>query len=282
MDMPDLRWTLLLIGVLFLAGLAWWELRRPRQAQGADVARSAEREASPQPPPPEAQREPTLTLPDIQARDPLLDLPMIEVVDDSSIDLRADARADVRDEDIDLLNGEAVEPIVPAPSELRPLPDPLLDERGAPLGPPQDPIVDWPEEGVRRIVALRLVAPSDRFAGHAVRQALAAEGFVLGKLAIFHRAAPDGRAVISAANLSKPGTFERESIDAQRFGGLSLFAVLPGPLSPVRAFDELLTSARNLSDRLQGQLQDERGETLTPLRAAEMREVLEARAEHES
>ncbi len=277
--MPDLRWTLLIIGVLFIAGLAWWELRRPRQARREDLGRSPEGEAPPRSSPPQPQREPTLTLPDIRARDPLLDLPMIEVVDDSSIGLRADAR----DDDIDLLSGEAVEAIVPAPSEPRSLPEPLLDEKGAPLAPPQDPpIVDWPEEAVRRIVALRLVAPSDRFAGHAVRQALAAEGFVLGKLAIFHRAGPDGRAVVSAANLSRPGTFDRESIDAQRFGGLSLFAVLPGPLSPVRAFDELLASARNLSNRLQGQLQDERGETLTPLRAAEMREVLEARAEHGS
>ncbi len=276
MDVPNLRWTLLLLGVLFLAGLAWWELRRPRQAQRDDLGRTPEREAAPRPAPYEALREPTLTLPPIPARDPLPDLPMIEVVDDAAIGLRADSR----DEDVDLLAGESVEPIVPTPSEPRALPDPLLDPQGAPLVPPPEPVVDWPEESARRVVALRLVAASDRFAGHAVRQALAAEGFVLGKLAIYHRAGPDGRAVVSAANLTKPGTFDRDSIDGQRFGGLSLFAVLPGPLSPVRAFEELLTSARNLSDRLQGQLQDERGETLTPLRAAEMREVLEAQAGH--
>lgn len=279
MDVPDLRWALLLLGVLFLAGLAWWELRRPRQARREDLGRAPEREAPPRPP--EAQREgprePTLTLPEIRARDPLPELPMIEVVDDSAMSLRADGR----DDDIDLLAGEAQEPIVPPPPEPRQLPEPLLDPQGAPLGPPPDPIVDWPKEGARHIIALRLVASSERFAGHAVRQALAAEGFVLGKLAIFHRAGPDGRAIVSAANLAKPGTFDRDSIDTQRFGGLSLFAVLPGPLPSVRAFDELLTSARNLSDRLQGLLQDEWGETLTPLRAAELRGGLEARAEHE-
>ena len=31
--MPELRWALLVIGVLFLAGLAWREFRRPRQAR---------------------------------------------------------------------------------------------------------------------------------------------------------------------------------------------------------------------------------------------------------
>ena len=30
--MPELRWTLLIIGVLFLVILAWWERRRPHQA----------------------------------------------------------------------------------------------------------------------------------------------------------------------------------------------------------------------------------------------------------
>ena len=30
--MPELRWTLLIIGVLFVGILAWWERRRPHQA----------------------------------------------------------------------------------------------------------------------------------------------------------------------------------------------------------------------------------------------------------
>jgi FtsZ-interacting cell division protein ZipA len=65
-------------------------------------------------------------------------------------------------------------------------------------------------------------------------------------------------------------------MDAQRFGGLSLFAVLPGPLSPPATFDELLITARSLNDRLRGALQDERGEPLTPMRSANLRESLSA------
>ncbi|MGB6452430.1 MAG: cell division protein ZipA C-terminal FtsZ-binding domain-containing protein [Steroidobacteraceae bacterium] len=278
--MGDLRWTLLLLGAVFVAGLAWWELRRPRQARRGELGSSSEREAAPEPlPPGAAQREPTLTLPEMRARDPLPVLPMVEVVDDLSIALRADTA----DDDIDLLAGEAAEPSAPPPDPLLDPQDPSrLERHDAPLALPPEPSVDWPEESVRHVVALRLVASGERFAGHAVRQALAAEGFVLGRLSIFHRAGPDGRAVVSAANLTQPGTFDSESIDMQRFGGLSLFAVLPGPLSSVRAFDELLSSARNLSNRLLGLLQDERGEALTPLRVAEMREELEAQAEHES
>jgi hypothetical protein len=137
------------------------------------------------------------------------------------------------------------------------------------------PVVEWPHEETRKIVALRLVsAPAARFPGRALRQALAAEGFVLGKFDIFHKPGPDDRAVLSAASLSKPGTFAMNTIDAQRFGGISLFAVLPGPLSAEETFDQLLSTARNLNDRLQGALQDERGEPLTPMRSASIRQSL--------
>jgi cell division protein ZipA len=165
----------------------------------------------------------------------------------------------------------------------RPQPPGAAAAAAVPLGTepldPVEPIVDWPSEDTRKIVALRLVSGSgERFAGRAVRLALAAEGFVLGKFDIFHKPGPDARAVLSAASLTKPGTFALGTMDAQRFGGLSLFAVLPGPLAPLATFDELLTTARALNDRLRGALQDERGEPLTPTRSANIREGLTAAA----
>jgi FtsZ-interacting cell division protein ZipA len=285
--MPELRWTLLIIGIVFLAGLAWWELRRSRRGLAGPGDRPGEPLAGRELSRPSAERpqaadgikhEPTITFPDMPAREQMHELPVVEVLDDDSlIGLRVDGASEVAAGEPP--SAEAVEPIVPTPPE--PLaqdePIPVLGVSAVPQ--PLDPIVDWPDESVRRIVALRLVAPGERFAGHAVRQALSAEGFVLGKLSIFHRAGPDGRAVVSAASLTKPGTFEADAIDMQRFGGLNLFAVLPGPLPPVKAFEELLCAARNLSERLQGALQDDRGEPLTPMRAAMIREALAVEAE---
>ena len=147
----------------------------------------------------------------------------------------------------------------------------------ADVTPVKDPIVDWPPDDQRRVVALRLVAPPpDRLAGRALRLALASEGFVLGKFQIFHKPDDSGRAVLSAASLSKPGTFELETMDSQRYPGLSLFAVLPGPKPPLKAFEDLLATARNLNERLQGALQDEKGGPLTPTRIASLRETLAA------
>ena len=128
------------------------------------------------------------------------------------------------------------------------------------------------------IVALRLVAPQpQRFAGRSLRQALAAEGFVLGRFAIFHKPDEERRAVLSAASLNRPGTFDPDTMDSQHYGGLSLFAVLPGPKPPSQAFDELVFTARSLNERLQGVLQDEQGSPLTPSRIATLRERAEPR-----
>ena len=145
----------------------------------------------------------------------------------------------------------------------------------ADVTPVAEPIVDWPPDDQRRVVALRLVAtPPERLAGRALRLALASEGFVLGKFQIFHKPDESGRAVLSAANLSKPGTFDLGTMDSQRYGGLSLFTVLPGPRPPLKAFEDLLTTARNLNERLNGALQDERGGPLTPTRIATLRDSL--------
>ncbi len=141
--------------------------------------------------------------------------------------------------------------------------------------PPVEVVVEWPPEESRRILALRLVAPhAERFPGRAVRLALAAEGFLLGRFAIFHKPDESNHALLSAASLNRPGSFDLETMDSQRYGGLTLFAVLPGRRTPQQVFEDLLAAARNLNERLEGGLQDERGAPLTALRVQSIRESL--------
>jgi cell division protein ZipA len=389
--MPELRWTLLIIGVVFIAVLAWWERRRPHQASrgsrgdGVDShPRGGNVDAGwglePESPGPRALREPTLTLPEIRVREPAgapQDLPIVEIADDDSLvgldvagepiqarplprgkrigepepirtrsvgeeavepgsldeaiasePVRAQPMrsAPIRPEEVSELEesgdfeesaeleeleerlerAESVDPLAVPPGrspELTPIErerPPAAASPPASAGPatthpessaavlthPEssaaarpEPIVDWPPEDVRRLVALRLVAPQhERFAGRAVRQALSAEGFVLGKFSIFHKPDAQNRAVLSVASLTKPGTFDLETMDTQRFGGLNLFAVLPGPKAPLKAFDELLAAARTLNERLEGALQDDRGGPLTPTRVQVLRDALGAEA----
>jgi cell division protein ZipA len=205
------------------------------------------------------------------------ELPVIEVSDDSLIGLRVDGDR-VEDEVAaeEAMHDELEEDVTPV----------VLEEQKAPaleLPPPpnhfEKPIVEWPPEDQRTLMSIRLVArPPDRFRGNLLRQALAAEGFVLGDLDIFHKPNAENRAVLSAASLTKPGTFDLETMDIQRFTGLNLFAVLPGPKSPQKAFEDLLLTARTLNERLEGALQDDRGGPLTPMRIQALRDALGAEA----
>ena len=391
--MTELRWTLLILGVVFIAALAWWERRRPRQASGA-LERLTARETAADIPR-RIVREPPLTLPEVHSHGPLAkpELPVLEVPPEPAAVVmagpaapdrlaspasateppavaRTSARADIPDPastvtaadvaagdmpaaelpaadmaaldatdaddatgadttdadttdadttdadttnadttnadttnadttnadttdadttdadttdadttdadttdadttDADTTDADTTDTDTPAPAHARE----MLPElpAAAPL------VVNLPRDEERRILALRLVARQpERFPGRSLRQALAAEGFLLGQFAIFHKPDDERRAVLSAANLTPPGTFDMETMDSQHYGGVSLFAVLPGPKSPPQAFDELVFTARNLNDRLHGVLQDEQGIPLTPARIAQLREQLRA------
>src|SRR5207302_10315161 len=70
--MSELRWTLLILGVVFIAALSWWERHRPRQASRDGAARrTGAREPGADAAPP-AVREPGVSLPQVRARDLLL------------------------------------------------------------------------------------------------------------------------------------------------------------------------------------------------------------------
>jgi cell division protein ZipA len=310
--MSELRWSLLILGMAFIAVLGWWEWRRPRQgrAGGGELRATPRLPAADAPPPralrepaaaaaaPRTPREPPLELPEIHAHGSLAadDLPVLEVArDEEDVPVVSAAESAPSAVAAELPAGMASEPAageiaLPAPQEppLGELPaiEPEAGDLVAaarelpreklptlPAGPA--PLVEWPPDPQRRVVALRLVAAQPaRFAGRSLRQALAAEGFVLGKFAIFHKPDDEQRAVLSAASLTRPGTFDAQTMDSQHYGGLSLFAVLPGPRPLPETFEELVATARSLNERLQGVLQDETGTPLTPARIASLREHL--------
>jgi len=309
--MSELRWALLILGVLFIVVLAFWERRRPRQASGA-FERVPLHEGGAESPA-RLVREPPLTLPEVRVREPVAaaELPVVETSDAEALPVLEPAASDLEDDPGSPQSRHALPP-EESPLEAEPgiagyedtfddLPTIVMSAApsdpvdaavtAAPVAPtvrealPELPtatplVVEWPAEHERRILALRLVAPHrERFAGRSLRQALAAEGFLLGQFAIFHKPDDEQRAVLSAASLTRPGTFDMETMDSQHYGGLSLFAVLPGPKPVRQAFDELVFAARNLNERLHGVLQDEQGTPLTPARIEQLRERLRSGAE---
>jgi cell division protein ZipA len=280
--MSPLRWWLLILGVVFFSALTVWELRRPRQARRGDA-----------PPEPTRSREPALQLPEIHAHESLTSraLPVVELPEDADelpvLEAAApegDGAAPGAPGTEDMEEREEREEWQEAPAETAEAqPAASFEVASAAVATEAtatgEPFVDWPPDAQRRVVALRLVAPqAERFAGRSLRQALAAEGFVLGRFDIFHKGDEEQRAILSAASLTQPGTFDAATMDSQHFPGLSLFAVLPGPKSPPEAFEELVSTARSLNDRLCGVLQDEGGTPLTPARIASLKARLNSGA----
>jgi cell division protein ZipA len=299
MTTAELRWILLAICSVLYGALVWWERRRPRQASGHAERGSVTREL-PADGALNARTEPALHLPTMRAREsaPPHDLPIVEAGSarvHAQVPLAEEADSNSRTDEVAALANAAraqAQPVpiveetfeyvpkaesVTAAGVQRPPPAPAPPPREALPGLPASaaPTVEWPPDDKRQIVAVRLIAPMpERFAGRSLRQALAAEGFVLGRFAIFHKPDESHRAVLSAASLTRPGTFDADTMDSQHYGGLSLFAVLPGPKAPPQAFDELVFTARSLNERLHGVLQDEQGSPLTPSRIALLRERL--------
>jgi cell division protein ZipA len=284
--MTELRIILLVAGLLFIAGIAgfeWWRGRRGR----ALAAPSREDLAVPEAPAP-GGRTP---LPEInvvrESRVAVSDsLPVIELASTSASGTRRALGISISGEvAVDVPHpGSTAPPSAPDRTE------PFIGDGGEELSPvrivDEQPVrgpqivVAWPSEAERRIVTLRVTPTGEpRFAGRALRQAFAAAGFWHGPLDIFHLPDEQGRVIVSAAALAQPGTFDPSIMDSQRFSGINLFAVLPGPLSEREAFDELVHAARTLAERLEGAITDQHGEELTAQRIARLRQSLEAPAQ---
>ena len=302
--MGELRFILLLAGLVFLVALAAWELRKPRQAQGDAATRDAAAPRGARRNDRNERSEPQMgSMGDAPAevhegrrpvaapqRIDLPDLPSMEAMCAESILADADAM-----HAFDALNDGATDAVAARADEAAPLsPSPATPSTAstagtaearisvpeaavpAPAGNQPPVVLDWPPEGERHIVALRIVpAANERLSGRAVRLAITACGFVHGRFGIYHQADGEGRALLSVASLSKPGVLDPINMDFQRLAGINLFTVLPGPLSPGAALDHLLDTARELSQRLPARVQDETGHPLDAERLEDLRERMQ-------
>jgi cell division protein ZipA len=120
----------------------------------------------------------------------------------------------------------------------------------------------------QKIVTVRVCAVGDsRWAGTHLMDALEALGLAYGRYQVYHRNHSDGRSIFCVASLVEPGTFDLSTMANEQFRGVSLFAVLPGPLEPMPAVEGLLATARELTRALSGTMQDAKGIPFSPQRA---------------
>ncbi len=125
----------------------------------------------------------------------------------------------------------------------------------------------------RKMIALRLSAvPPERYPGSQLRSALEFLGLRHGRYGIFHRLDGNGVSIVSVASMVEPGAFDLATMADSPFAGVTLFAMLPGPLPGTEMCDQIFDCARQLEAALGGALHDERGAPLTDLRIEAIRD----------
>ncbi len=282
----ELRWILLGLGLALIAGLWWWERRRPSVPSEESALRAGDRYE----PRLDAEGAVAATAGE-RAGTATLELP-IRAHEERAV--RADPPLVTIDDLPENTDSVVLAPTVLAEERHAPLPTPVLERRRArpdpppppaPVRPP-DPVIEVPAEvpeppppeapaRQQRIVAIRLIGDRERrIDGAELQKSLAAEGLEFGRYSIFHRLMQGARPVYSVASLVEPGSFDPERMASGHVPGISLFAVYPGPMPAPQAFDEMLATARRLAERLGGVLQDDTGSSLTGQRVLSIREEL--------
>lgn len=135
----------------------------------------------------------------------------------------------------------------------------------------------WQDAGEKLIVLHVTAGKGYVFTGPPLIDALERVGLEHGMHAIYHRmvdAQSGPTPMFSVANMVEPGTFRPEEADQLETPGVALFLQLPGPFDGLTAFEQMLEAARRLADQLGGQLLDRQRCDLTTQAIEHIREDL--------
>ncbi|MCA0901285.1 cell division protein ZipA [Microbulbifer agarilyticus] len=132
------------------------------------------------------------------------------------------------------------------------------------------------ERTVEEVLILNIMAPAgDCFEGNDLLRVLLSSGLRFGDMNIFHYhcgEAGEGPALFSLANIVVPGTFDMSDMEEFTTPGVSLFLALPAEVEALKAFDTLLSTARNIAEQLGGELKDENRSVFTAQTAEHYRQ----------
>jgi cell division protein ZipA len=286
----ELRWILSGLGIMALCAIWWWTARRAAQTPGNPQLReptapppafgpsaaesAAESAAADKRPHLSGAREwgvPPLEPLEIRTAEfepvPLLDdEPMLTQADPLDLTIDIDATDRVRQPQMAPVEERPAEP----DSEHAPEPEP------PPVAENSDRLAAAPGPNAseaQKIITVRVCGVGDaRWPGSALMAALELNGLAYGRYQVYHRKHSDGRSIFCVASLVEPGTFDLQRMPAEEFRGVTLFAVLPGPLEPLHTVDALMAAARDLARELSGTVQDVKGVPFSPQRVAALRE----------
>ncbi len=168
---------------------------------------------------------------------------------------------DVRQVELDIDGATRGEP------RIDPFIQPIREVKPAPR--PVGPLPD-------KIVTLFLQARDNHIiTGVQLLDASLKSGLVFGERDIFHRIhEEDVEPVFSMANLTKPGSFDKDAWNTVEIKGVTMFMTLPGPRNALDAWDAMLATSRRLAELLHADLLDDQHEVFTRERSLKIKEEL--------
>ncbi len=114
-----------------------------------------------------------------------------------------------------------------------------------------------------------------RISGVSLLDAAIKAGLRFGDMNIFHRThRGSDDPVFSMANLTSPGSFDPSTWNLFETPGVTLFMMLPGPLSALDAWDAMLATGQRLSELLEADLLDDAQCKVTRQRLSQLREEM--------
>ena len=127
-----------------------------------------------------------------------------------------------------------------------------------------------------KIVTLFLLARDNHnISGIELLDSSLKSGLVFGSHDIFHRIhEEDLEPVFSMANLTKPGSFDKDAWNTVEIRGVTMFMTLPGPRNALDAWDSMLATSRRLAELLHADLLDDQHEVFTRQRSLQIKEEL--------
>jgi cell division protein ZipA len=269
--MWELRWVLLGLGGLLIAGIYFWgRYGAIRRARSGSATESGE----------PRRTEPTISQsngPERETKRRAVIEPRIASFTEVPTDTLVEG-ADVPDSEASVskstdLSGEL--PVRTATTD-EPKGDEPKGEAMAEVKPELAARESLSADAPDRVIALRFVARKDAINTQVAILALRELGLQHGRYGIFHRN-PEGEdetAGFSVANLTEPGSFDLASAADSTLPGMTFFMVLPGVGDPVARFDDMVRTARALAQKLEADLLDDRGSSWSIQRERYIREEI--------
>ncbi len=241
--MNELRWILLGVGILIVAGIYIWEVSKNRLS----VRSRVEKYSAPH-------------------EDPDSYNIQLNPKKDSNIDIKGA---------LDVFTSYLRQSKAEINDSVRPLPEENLPSEQEKVVNPVKTVSADPKS---EIIAIYITAPENRkFNGDVIIDALENVDMEFGEMDIFHYYGPDKmhstRALFSIANNTSPGTFDPDNIRQFTTRGLAMFMSLPAEIGGDIAFEIMYDTAQNISGKLGGELRGQDRQLLDSDKISRMRDI---------